>query len=673
MRYWIGVIAVFANLAESLTSPIIVKGPSCQEKNNGAVLVTADCIDSKFNTVIVDSQKDISTPIPHRRISGHFNGSKIDFNIYLPKSEWKGRFFQLVYPLQNSTAEDVEILFGAESGGYTNRVAGGGGYRADAAVAKLSRTLAMNYYEKPKRNIYGYIYGASGGSFVTAGAIENTLDVWQGGIPIVQAVPISNPNNFCLRAFAGLTLGSQKAAIVDSVRPGTNSSPFARLDAVGREALREVTELGIPLDAFEDFEDIAGNRTSFLQTFRTMVIPTIESFDPSYFDDFWTKKGYLGTERSKLGDFFRKSLVEYNATIQAVEVGDRGVPVAIKLNEVPPTPPEFGIQLVVKSKDGKSRLGTFTAQLDSRLKTAVIDLEQNSTVLALLTQGTQVNVNNRAWLAAASYHRHQVPTRDGFYAYDYLRDTDGQPKYPQRDVIIGDTISFGASGGCSFNGNITSKVIVMDALQDFDALPWQATWYRAQVQKALGPRFNDNYRLHYVANADHFIDPVPQDQRTRIVEYNPAYQQHLRDLSAWVETGHQPPDGTSFAVDNGQVKVPAIAAQRKSIQPVVDLRVNGKERVTIKAGRPLSFSAHIEVPPKTGFVPSVEWDFDGTGKFTKGGVRTLQTVVDVKAPHTYWKEGIYYPSVRVTSHRVGSTKDQFGQVANLGRMRVIVN
>ncbi|KAJ4159612.1 hypothetical protein NW765_013601 [Fusarium oxysporum] len=213
----------------------------------------------------------------------------------------------------------------------------------------------------------------------------------------------------------------------------------------------------------------------------------------------------------------------------------------------------------------------------------------------------------------------------------------------------------------------------MDALQDFDALPWQATWYRAQVQKALGRRFNDNYRLHYVANADHFIDPVPQDQLTRIVAYSPAYQQHLRDLSVWVEKGQQPPDGTSFTVNNGQVKVPASAAQRKSIQPVVDLRVNGKERVTTKAGRRLSFSAYIEVPPKTGFVTSVEWDFDGTGKFIKGSLGTLQTVVDVKASHTYWKEGTYYPSVRVTSHRDGSTKDKFAQVANLGRMRVIVN
>ncbi|KAG7433188.1 hypothetical protein Forpi1262_v007119 [Fusarium oxysporum f. sp. raphani] len=654
--YWIGAAAVFATSVESLISPIILKGPKCQEKDGGVVQVTADCVDGAFNTVVIDAQTDIDTPVPHHRVSGHFNGSKIDFNIYLPKTDWDGRFFQLVYPLQNSTAEDAEIGFGADSGGYTNRVAGGGGYRADAAVAKLSRTIAEEYYGKLGEKIYGYIYGASGGSFVTAGAIENTFDVWQGAIPIVQAIPISNPNNFCLRALAGLTLGPQKDKLIDSVRPGGDMDPFSCLDTIGREGLKEVTELGIPLEAFEDFEGIAGNRTSFLQSFRTMVIPTIESFDPTYFNDFWTKKGYLGTEKSKLGDFYRESLYEYDTTVRAVSVGAGNVPVAITLNEVSPTPPEFGIQLTVKSKDGKSSLGRFTAQLDMRLKTATIDAAQNATVLALLSKGTKVHVDNRAWLAASLYHRHQVPTREGFSAWDYLRNADGQPKYPQRKVLIGDTISFGASGGCSFTGNVTAHVMVMDALKDFDALPWQATWYKAQVQKALGDRFNDKYRLHYIANADHFIDP-----------------QHLRDLSAWVEKGKEPPAGTSYTVSHGQVKVPATAAQRRSIQPVVDLTANGKDRVTIKAGRSVSFSAHIEVPPNTGSVTSVEWDFEGNGNFVKKSFGKAKGIMDVAASRTYRNKGTYYPSVRVASHRDGDAKSAYAQVANLGRMRVIVD
>ncbi|KAF4446544.1 hypothetical protein FALBO_17061, partial [Fusarium albosuccineum] len=248
---------VFSTAVEALTSPIVATGPDFVTKD-GAVQVTDDCVDTTYKTVVIDSEKNIVSPVPHRRISGHFDGAGIEFNIYLPKTGWDGRFFQLVYPTQNSTAEAREIGFGAESGGYTVHVAGGGGYRADAAVAKLSKKIAREYYHKPDEKIYGYVYGASGGSPVTVAAIENTFEVWQGAVPLVQAVTISISTNFCLRGFAGLVLEAQKNELINAIRPGSGLYPFHVLDPMRCEVFREVSELGLPLGVYEDWDGVSG-------------------------------------------------------------------------------------------------------------------------------------------------------------------------------------------------------------------------------------------------------------------------------------------------------------------------------------------------------------------------------------------------------------------------------
>ncbi|RSL67565.1 hypothetical protein CEP53_002971 [Fusarium sp. AF-6] len=636
---------------EAITSPIIAKGPDC-ETRNGAVLVTPDCVDAIYKTVVIDSETDVAAPVPHRKISGHFDGTTIDFNIYFPKTGWDGRFFQLVYPTQNSTAEDRNIAFGADSGAYTNRVAGGGGYRADAAIAKLSRSLAADYYKKPNAKIYGYVYGASGGSMVTVGAAENTFDVWQGALAMVQAVPVSNPNNFCTRALAGLVLEAQKDKLISAARPGGDLNPFKGLDAMRHDVLTEVTELGIPLAAWEDWEGVTQNRTNFLRTFRLLSPPMIAYFDPSYVDDFWTKTGYVGTEKSSLGDFYRSLVYEYDAVVQKVDVDAGNVPVSIALNRVPSQPPAFGLQFTIQSGNGKGSL--FTAQLDKSSKTAIIDPEQNSTILTSVSKGTKLRIDNRAWLAVSLYHRYQ-------------------PKYPQRSPLIADTISRGASEGSLYTGNITGKMIVLDTLKDYDAMPWHADWYKEQVRSALGDRFDDNYRLHYAENGDHYMDLVQAPQSTRLVDYVNIAEQHLRDLSAWAEKGTSPPTGTSYAVEHGQVKVPDTAAERKGIQAVVSLTSGGKTSVTSKVGRSVFFNVHIEVPTGTGSVTAVEWDFEGTGIFVKKDFGKAKGIMDVTVSQTYRKQGTYYVAVRVASNRKGDAKTPYAHAQNLGRMRVVVN
>jgi hypothetical protein len=149
-------------------------------------------------------------------------------------------------------------------------------------------------------------------------------------------------------------------------------------------------------------------------------------------------------------------------------------------------------------------------------------------------------------------------------------------------------------------------------------------------------------------------------------------QQALRDVSAWVERGVEPPASTSYKVVDAQVQVPPKAGPRKGIQPVVELKVNDGERAEVKVGEPVTFSAMIEVPPNTGKVVAVEWNFEGAGSYVPAELGDIRPAVSVKATHSYSQPGTYFPVLRATSQREGDRDTPFGRVQNLGRARVVV-
>ena len=53
--------------------------------------------------------------------------------------------------------------------------------------------------------------------------------------------------------------------------------------------------------------------------------------------------------------------------------------------------------------------------------------------------GDAVEIDNRGFLAAQTYHRHQVPTPD-FHVWDQFRNADGTPIYPQRPLLLGPAV-----------------------------------------------------------------------------------------------------------------------------------------------------------------------------------------------------------------------------------------
>ena len=152
-------------------------------------------------------------------------------------------------------------------------------------------------------------------------------------------------------------------------------------------------------------------------------------------------------------------------------------------------------------------------------------------------------------------------------------------------------------------------------------------------------------------------------------------EQALRDVAAWVENGVEPPHSDRYEEVDGQVLVPASAAERKGVQPSVVLTVDGRERVEVVAGDTVAFTAVAEAPPGTGTITGAEWDFDGSGDYELQDttIDGSSGRVNLTASHTFVEAGTFFPALRVTSQRRGGQGDPHARILNLGRVRVVVS
>ncbi|MGY0390596.1 hypothetical protein ACWZJV_26790 [Nocardioides sp. WG-D5] len=638
---------------------------ACAPKAAGQPMwVTADCVDPTYGKPVIDSQRDVAGDTPHHQVTGHFAGTSSRFNIYLPPvGQWEGRFYQIVYPLQSENASPRDIALAFDSGAYRVQTNGTSGYRVDAAAAKFAKTVAADYYGT-SRQIHGYIYGGSGGSFQTIGAIENTTGVWDGAVPWIPAAPTSIPNNFFVRAFARIVLEDKAPQIGDAVQVGGSGDPYVGLTSPQKAILDEVTRMGVPLRAWKNYRYLLGlDDAQGLLAFAGAV----RNLDPTYADDFWGERGYLGTEQSPLGDIFRASLVDRMPAVTTVNRNSQGQPTSLVLENAPSNPHITPFDFTAYGPDGTTKIGAVTGSLDAETKTLAIGSGTSSAVLDALTEGSKIRVDNRWTLALTAYHRYQVPKRSGLYAWDQFRDASGQPIYPQRSVEVGPTISKGAAGGGTFTGEINGKVIAVSNLLDVDAFPWHADFYASQVKAALGSSADENFRVYYNDNADHIGAHAPG-----LFDYEGTVEQALRDVSAWAERDVAPPASTRYTVSDSQIHVPATAVRRRGIQPTIDLTVNGHRRIEIEAGQDVTLSADIQVPPGAGQVISTEWDPNGSGTFTAAPFGPVRGRVKVRNTFSYDEPGVYIASLRVTASREGDPSAQFARVQNLGAVRIVV-
>ncbi|MFV0634106.1 hypothetical protein [Demequina sp.] len=283
----------------------------------GAWQITADCVDPEWTEFTVLSEEDVDGEFPHHLVTGRLGaeGSTMTVTIALPPADaFEGRFFQYTYPFPVEYGERA-LEFALESGGYSVAVGNGGlalGYRHAAAGAKFAEAYAAEYYGWDEE-IYGYLYGPSGGSFQTTGAAENTTGVWDGFAPFVQGTMVATQHHK-IRGLAELVLGDKADDIRDAVLPGGSGDPYATLDEAEATVLREMTEYGIPLAAWEYPEYLFGKAWPYDGNGLLVANDSLRGVDPTYADDFWNAAGYVGSEDSALGDKVREILADLGDT-----------------------------------------------------------------------------------------------------------------------------------------------------------------------------------------------------------------------------------------------------------------------------------------------------------------------------------------------------------------------
>lgn len=657
-----------------------------------------DSDDELFREPYVDIDEWRATPAVHRYVHGGFRGTDTRFSFYFPAAEaYQGRFFQHVTPVpqsenlaQENHGEFNPIAFSVDSGAYFVETNGGGpdvanpmsgvdptigAYRASAAAARFSRVVAASVFDEHRS--YGYLYGGSGGAYRTIGSSENTDGVWDGFVPYVPGSPMAMPNVFSVRMHAQRILRDKFPAIVEAYDVGGDPAAL-ELTAEERDALDEVTRMGFPPRSW------FGWRTMGMHAF-SVLYPGVMFMDPTYADDFWTVDGYLGADPTAS---VHRDRIQLSTTVAELiaETATRGEDLVAGgvdesfLHTASAGQVVSGLRLA-EAQDGWI-LGAQLTVRSGAVAGAVIRLSGvegdlaivepgQEEVLAALAVGDEVALDNSSFLAAQTYHRHQVPGPE-YAVWDQFRDADRAPALPQRAMLLGPLMTQGASGTVP-SGRITGKMIVVACLLDREAFPWQADWYRSRVEEHLGEASGDHFRLWYIDNALHGDDD-PQEFPARSVAYVGALEVALRQLAAWVEDGIEPSATTAYEVVDGQVFVPTTAAARRGVQPVATLTVNGAPSATVRAGEPVTLRIEAEAPGDGVIVEllEVETDADGTeGLGSRFDLAPAGRVV-VEEQRVFTAPGTHFLAVRVAAQAGGDPADPHARVRNIVRARITV-
>ncbi len=664
--------------------------------------------DTLFSKPYIDIDEWRDSPVRHHYIHGGFEGTETKFSYYFPeKEDYKGHFFQYITPVpdsetlsQGQTGEADKIGFSVSNGAYFIETNGGGSfnpgapsatndptlgaYKVNAAAANYSKEVAKKLYGDHK--VYGYSFGGSGGAFRTIGGIENTEGVWDGAVPYVAGSPMAIPNVFSVRMHAMRILKDKLPQIADAIEPG-GGDMYAGLNNEEKEALNEVTHMGFPPKAWFGYDEMGIH--GFAVLYQGMVMA-----DPGYFEKFWTTPGYLGFDHP---ESFEGDRIQQESTVtkvitrgEAIKLGmdveplagqARGTadaafnslsekqinePVAFQLTEKLPAVQFLGGDLLIQS-GSVSGQKTMLKEIDGDLIYLGV---ADPTMTAKIQVGDKVVVDNSNFLAAQTYHRHQTPG-DEYEVYEYFKDKNGKPTYPQGGFLLGPIFTRGASGAIQ-SGVFEGKMILLESLWDSEAYPWQADWYRDRVIENLGDKTDDHFRVWFTDHANHADYANPGDPN-HIVSYLGVLQQALLDLSDWVEKGIEPAPSTNYQVIDGQIVVPDAAEERKGIQPVIALQANGGVRTEVKVGEAVNFTATIDLPENTGEIVDLEWDLEGNGNFLKASESEFDgDKSTITSTHSYNSPGTYFVALRASSQRNGDKETPFTRIKNLGRVRVVV-
>lgn len=664
--------------------------------------------------VDVDERRTRTAPngevLPYRYIHGGFEGTNVKFSFCFPeKASFRGRFFQYLSPfpgpdeetasLEKTGENDIVSFCLLHGAGFVESNMGSaamfGGredstivYKSSAAVAEFFRTKVMELYGCPRP--YGYVFGGSGGGYKTMACIENT-DAWDGAAPYVIGSPVSLPNTITMHAQGQRTLRRVFGQIVDALDAGGSGDPYAGLNADETAMLRELTAMGIPpliwfLEAGGQINDGS----------LPVLLPGVKASDPSYFEDFWNKPGYLGADPDSSAS---KDRLQFTGVVKSTHApgaakkrheNRNGVDTAwkkmladgagawIELEDVPQGDDLYlkGVNITVLSGKAAGKRLLLEDIVGNCLTIGqCYGMDDVAGVLSDIESGDTVSLDNSDYIAAQSYYRHQVPSDLSFRAWDQFREKNGQPALPQRQQMMG--YHFTGTGTVQ-DGCIQGKVIVIQALTDESTCPWCGDWYRSKVIEAKGNE--DDFRLYYMDRCMHGDEHGCENNM--VTNYLGALRQALLDLSDWVERGIQPPPPTAYVYRDGQIRVPADTKDRRGFQPTVELLANGGICARIGAGETVQFTAVAQAPAGTGEITAFDFGFADNRALPgrSDGDFPVHSVVEygddgtarAAAEFAYPSPGVYFAAVRVKSQRNGDGTDPFTQVKNIARARIIV-
>jgi hypothetical protein len=410
--------------------------------------------------------------------------------------------------------------------------------------------------------------------------------------------------------------------------------------------------------------------------------------DPDYFEAFWTRPGYIGHD---LPAAVEADLIDCEATVSRV------ITAGEFLADAAFAGPEFGMaramaQLMAKPQQALAieladlgpgyRLGTGIRVLTGAAAgrqlycyNHVGDLlfgdgrgEANLQRFDGVRAGDRVRVDNRPFLAFCYFYRHHLADDP---IYDFLRP-DGWPLYPQHKVPTQSPLM-----GVPYSGRFDGKLLWVHHTHDASLWPFQGTVYERAVKQTQGEAAAERFCLRWSENAEHvppFLAPSsPQRANsTWLIDYNPIIEQSLLDLCDWVEKGIRPA-ATSYRFRDGKVILPATAAERGGIQPVVALRANGGARAEARCGEPVALQVQAELPAGAGALIELQWDFDGRGSYPeRQKLSGLDTALSATVSHTYEQPGTYFATAQVFAHRDGDVEATSRRIPNLASVRVVV-
>ena len=646
---------------------------------------TYTVVDTYFGRPYIDRDEFRQEPVPHRNIHGGFENTDTRFTFYFPdKAGWKTRMY---HPIEGGHAGHEDFFGGVAgelSGGLTmvSRLGGymvesnsghigddidprGGndptlyGHRAQVETARFSKHVCAQVYGEPPR--FSYVWGGSGGGRRSPLCLEYGEGVYDGALPYMgggniepwgttSRVRSDQPIAFGAMFNVQRLLGDKLSGVIDAMRPG-GGDPYEGLTSHQREELAALYRLGFPRG-----DEFMISQPMGQMWLWTSIADMLQQEDAEYFHDFWTKPGYVGHDNRELVE---DDLIDYRGKIARVITGRQfrdseefsgpefaaARPFVVMLAtlmghlDLP-----IGVQIPGLNRGYRTGAGVRVVSGDATGRQMYClnhggdfffcEGRGDANLLRFTGAeiGDDVHVDNHAFLAFNYYYRHHISEEP---LYDFLR-VDGRPIFPQHGVPLQSPLM-----GVPYSGEYKGKLIWVHHTHDASLWPPQGLFYKQAVEQAKGvEKAAQCFRLRWSENAEH--------SGPTFMPNSPG-----RANTTWL--------------------IEPRAEDRGGIQPVARVHANGGVKADAAVGEPVTFSAEAEVPPGAGTIIALDWDFDGSGSWPlKVPVTGRDRRLEASATHAYDRPGVYFVTIRVTSHREGDVAATSRRVTNLASARVVV-